>query len=220
MNKAPIFSLVNVSYSVKEKEILKSISLDIYPNVITCITGPSGSGKTTFIRLLNGLHSPTSGTIQYLNQSLENYDFRKLRKKVGMVFQTPVIISGTIKDNLTLSEKWHKTQNQLDRTYLTSILEKVGLDSLSLDQDAKDLSGGEQQRITFARVLINQPSVLLLDEPTANLDANQADRILDLIQSLTKEYHLTTIMISHDEMRVHQYGERFLKMTHGELTEV
>ena len=219
MNKTPIFSLSNVSYSIKGKVILNSISVDLYPHEITCITGPSGSGKTTFIRLLNGLHSPTSGTIHYLNQPLESFDFQNLRQKVGMVFQTPVIINGNIKDNLTIKEKWNKTQNQLDHSYLKSILEKVGLDSLSLDQDAKDLSGGEQQRINFARVLLNQPTILLLDEPTANLDANQADRILDLIQSLTKEYDLTTVMISHDEARVHQYGDRILKMSQGLLTE-
>jgi len=171
VNKTPIFSLSNVSYSIKGKVILNSISVDLYPHEITCITGPSGSGKTTFIRLLNGLHSPTSGTIHYLNQPLESFDFLYLRQKVGMVFQTPVIINGTVKENLAIKEKWNKTQTQIDHSYLKFILEKVGLNSISLDQDAKDLSGGEQQRINFARVLLNQPSVLLLDEPTANLDA-------------------------------------------------
>ncbi len=220
MNKSPIFLLKDVTYRIGDTSILDSISGQFYPNEITCITGPSGAGKTTLLRLLNGLQSPTSGTLLFLNQSIDKIDFRHLRKKVGLVFQSPVIIDGTIKDNLSVAKEWATNTNGFDDKNLTQSLQSVGLQGISLSQNAHDLSGGEKQRIQLARVLLNRPSVLLLDEPTANLDSDSATTILQLIQSLTNEYQLTTIMVSHDKSHVRQYGNRIFSIQNHTLTEL
>ena len=217
MTPSTLFSLSQVSFKIGEKSILNSIAFQVFQNELLCITGPSGAGKTSLIRLLNGLQSPSSGTLLFHGKTLSEMDFTLLRKKVGMVFQNPVILEGSVRDNLSLANRWAQSESGFQDTDLMLILDKVGLSAIPLEQNASDLSGGEQQRLNLARVLLNQPEVLLLDEPTANLDGKQADKILDLVRDLTQSYALTTVMISHDEARVRQYGDRILYMDQGKF---
>ena len=149
-----IFNIKNVGFSVDGLNILQDISLDIRPNNFIVLLGPSGSGKSTLLRMLNCLNSPTSGNIYFNNKLITGYDIAQLRQKVGMVFQSPTMINGTVKENLTMTQKWIKDGNIIADTELTQILEQVGLDSNFLDKDARSLSGGEQQRIALARVYI------------------------------------------------------------------
>lgn len=219
MSKKPIFKLSNVNFSVDGLNILNDISLEINPNDFMVLLGPSGSGKSTLLRLLNGLNSPISGEIKFHDEGILNVDHKQLRKKVGMVFQSPVMINGSVKDNLTLTHKWEKHSAVFNSEELTDILEKVGLNNDFLDKDAKSLSGGEQQRIALARVLLNKPEVLLLDEPTANLDPQLAVKILDLICKLSKDLKLTVLLVTHHHTEVEKYAKKVLFMVGGEIVE-
>lgn len=219
MTNKSIFNLDNVGFSVAELDILKNISLEIKHKDFMVLLGPSGSGKSTLLRLFNGLNSPTIGNVQFHGKSISLLDPKILRKKVGMVFQSPVMIGGTVKDNLILTQKWEKHNETLNDPVLISMLDQVGLNKEFLNKDAKSLSGGEQQRIAIARVLLNKPEVLLLDEPTSNLDPQLAVKILDLICKLSKNLNLTVILVTHHHNIIEKYAEQVLFMVAGEIVE-
>ena len=162
MKNSSIFKLKNVNYSVDELNILQDISLDIHQKDFIVLLGPSGSGKSTLLRMLNCLNSPTSGSIYFNDKLITEYDITLLRQKVGMVFQSPTMTNGIVKENLTMTQNWTKDGDIFSDKGLTEILEQVGLSSEFLNKDARSLSGGEQHRIALARVLLNNPKVLLL----------------------------------------------------------
>jgi putative ABC transport system ATP-binding protein len=214
-----IFDLKNVAFSVAELNILKDISLTIHKNDFMVLLGPSGSGKSTLLRLLNGLNSPTAGEIQFHSEDIFNTNPKELRKKVGMVFQSPVMVNGTVKDNLTIMQKWDKRMEDITEPELVIILEQVGLSATFLDKEAKSLSGGEQQRIALARVLLNKPEVLLLDEPTSNLDPQLAVKILKLICEISKKLDLTVVLVTHHHNTIEKYARQVLFMIEGKIVE-
>ena len=201
-----LFKLEKINFSVDGLNILQDISLDIRPSEFVALLGPSGSGKSTLLRMLNCLNSPTSGSIYFNDKPITDYDITLLRQKVGMVFQSPTMINGTVKENLTMTQKWTKDGDIFSDKGLTEILEQVGLSYDFLNKDARSISGGEQQRIALARTLLNQPEVLLLDEPTANLDPQLANKILKLIYQLYQDLKLTIILVSHDHQIIKQFA--------------
>ena len=214
-----LFNLENIGFSVDGLNILNNISLNINSTDFVVLLGPSGSGKSTFLRMLNCLNSPTSGIINFHDKPITEYDIALLRKKVGMVFQSPTMINGTVKENLTMTKKWIKDGSSFTEEELTEILEQVGLNSKFLDKDARSLSGGEQHRIALARVLLNKPEVLLLDEPTANLDPQLANKILKLVYQLYQDLKLTIILVSHDHQIIKQFAKRVAYLIGGEIIE-
>jgi len=169
--------------------------------------------------MLNCLNSPTSGDIIFDNKSINKYDITQLRQKVGMVFQSPTMINGTVIENLTLTQNWIKDGEAASESDLTEILEQVGLNSEFLNKDARSLSGGEQQRIALARVLLNKPEVLLLDEPTANLDPQLAQKILKLVYGLYQKLGLTVILVSHHHSAIKKFAKRVVYLVGGKIIE-
>ena len=169
--------------------------------------------------MLNCLNSPSSGDIFLDNKSLNEYDIVQLRQKVGMVFQSPTMINGTVIENLTLTQNWVKNGETASESDLIEILEQVGLNSEFLNKDARSLSGGEQQRIALARVLLNKPEVLLLDEPTANLDPQLANKILKLIYQIYQNFKLTIILVSHDHQIIKQFAKHIAYLIDGKIVE-
>jgi len=217
--KQSTFKIEKVSFSVDGLNILQDISLDIQQNDFTVLVGPSGSGKSTLLRMLNCLNSPTSGDIFFNGKLVNEYNITQLRNKVGMVFQSPTMINGTVKKNLTLTQNWVKDSESALESELIEILEQVGLNPEFLNKDARSLSGGEQQRIALARVLLNTPKVLLLDEPTANLDLQLANKILKLIHQLYQNFKLTIILVSHDHQIIKQFAKHVAYLIDGKIVE-
>ena len=189
------FKLESVSLQKQEKTILSSISLEIPASSIFILIGPSGSGKSSLLRLLNRLDAPTSGRILYKDQPIESYPVQELRKEVGMLFQHPVMINGTVRDNIALGHKLQK--KDLPEEKVLELIERVGLEKDLIDKDASVLSGGQKQRVALARTLANDPKVLLLDEPTSALDPGAVVQVRETLIQQAKR-GITLVWVTHD----------------------
>jgi len=170
MSHVVAFRLRGVCQRRHAHEVLQGIDLDVQAGRVTALIGPSGAGKTSLLRLLNRLDDPVRGEIAYLQRPVADYPVRDLRRRVGYVFQTPVLFPGTVRDNLLTAWSISGAQGPAPAFRLTEAMELAELDHSLLDRPGDQLSVGQQQRATIARVLMTSPEVLLLDEPTAALD--------------------------------------------------
>ncbi|MGE7862480.1 ABC transporter ATP-binding protein [Bacillus mobilis] len=202
-----MFILKDVTY----KDILHIPYLRIQKEKITCIIGESGSGKSTLLRMLNDLQSPTSGTIEYNGKLIADYPPIQLRRDVIMLGQTPPIFDGTIKDNLLmglrLSEKPFPNDDVLRSALTTVSLEK------NLEDNADSLSGGEKQRLAFARIVLMDPPVYLLDEPTSALDSDTERRVMKQFTVLAKEKQKTVIFITHSQQLPEEIADDIIEIS-------
>ncbi len=186
------FILNGVSCHRGGRRILHGISLDIADIETVSLLGPSGAGKTSLLRLLNGLDEYSEGTISFEGNELHDIPIRELRKTVGMVFQLPALFDSTVRENILFGPSlWGETADA------EALLHQVGLPGDLIDRPSNELSVGQQKRVSLARTLANNPHVVLMDEPTANLDAASAARILELVKSLRDEIGVAVIMVSH-----------------------
>lgn len=181
--------------NLKYESILDIKELRIKKQKITSIVGKSGSGKTSFLKMLNKMLTPNSGKIFYDGKNIKDINPIKLRREVAMLGQTPAIFPGSIRDNLLIGRKF-SNKSSLQDSKLVNLLEDLNLDK-SLNQDGDDLSGGEKQRIALARVILNDPKVFLLDEPSSALDNETEDLIINSIVKHSKENNKTLIMVTH-----------------------
>lgn len=201
MPSEPLFRFENVSVEGSSGVRLRNVSLEIPATGITVLLGPSGSGKSTLLRLCNRLETPTRGTISYRGASLAETDPLVLRRQVGMVFQQPVLFSGSVRDNLA------EANGQSDEERLRSVLARAALDESFLDRPAAELSGGEGQRVCLARTLMADPAVLLMDEPTSSLDGAAASRLERLGRSLADE-GMPVVWVTHDLAQMKRLADR------------
>ena len=179
---------------------LRGIDLDIPTGEVVAVVGPSGAGKTSLIRLLNRLDDPVAGTVAYHGAPIESILVRELRRRVGFVFQTPVMFAGTVADNLALARDLPRAAAGTPTVATTEpneALRLAGVDPALASRDAQALSGGERQRVSIARALMTGPESLLLDEPTSALDPEVADHIMTTVRTLADTMHLTVVMVSH-----------------------
>ncbi len=197
------------------KNILNIENLIIPHNKITCIIGESGSGKTTLLRMLNKLISPDKGTIFYNKIPLTEMDSIELRRQVVMLPQSPGIFKGTIKDNLLIGLEFSEKPMVSDEE-LTKILEIVNLKK-ALDNVAEKLSGGEKQRLALGRIILMNPDVLLLDEPSSALDEDTELMIIEKLVTYCKERDKTLIMVTHSKKIAHTFGDTLIKIKNGEI---
>lgn len=196
MTLLPAITFHEVSFETNETLILKRISGTIYKGQITTLIGPSGAGKTTLLKMCNGLISPTSGSIFIEEQPIESYDPAALRRFVGIALQSAPVLRKSVFDNLALPLTLQG--EKLSREMALESLDAVGLDATFLDRDATELSGGQKQKLSIARTLINKSSILLLDEITAALDPSSAREIEELVIKINKRYGVTIIWITHN----------------------
>lgn len=213
----PAIHFQQINFSVNELMILNNITGSIPKGRITTLVGPSGAGKTTLLKMCNGLLSPTSGTIFIDNQPITSYEPTALRRNVGIALQSAPMITGTVFDNLSLPRSLQG--DKLKKSEAIQYLEDVGLDKSFLQRPASELSGGQRQKVSIARTLINKSSILLLDEITSALDRQSALDIEALILTLNKKYNVTIIWITHNLQQALTIGHFTWVMMDGELIE-
>jgi len=216
MTKAIITTKKLVKTYDEKTPVLKDIDLELYEGEWTNIMGPSGSGKTTLLNILSCLDTPTSGTININGTELTGLSQNQLscfrRENVGLIFQQYHLVPYlTALENVMMAQYYHST---VDETEAKEALEKVGLGH-RLHHIPAHLSGGEQQRVSIARALINRPKILLADEPTGNLDQKNTALILDLFLKLHLEGH-TIVMVTHNP-EIGAMGDRLLKLVDGQI---
>lgn len=207
-----MFKLTNIKF----KNILDIPSL-VINKPITCIVGSSGSGKTTLLRMLNCLNLPDSGTIVYNGQELSKTDTIKLRRRVVMLGQTPVIYSGTIEDNLQIGLEFSK-RLPASRSAMKEVLERVELNK-PLTDNCANLSGGEKQRLCLARVMLMDADTYLLDEPSAALDKETELFIIDNFTKFVLENNKELIMVTHSEQIAEKFPDSIIRIEKGIVTE-
>lgn len=201
--------------NVKVKGILRLNQLVIHHEAITCVVGPSGSGKTTLLRLLNKMISPSSGTITYYNENLDSIDSITHRQEVVLLSQSPIMLEETIEDNLTVGTKYSNKELP-DKEALQAMMNKLQLHK-QLTDDAGSCSLGEKQRIALGRVLLMNPKVYLMDEPSASLDGDSESIIMDLIVNHTRENKQTLIMVTHNQQVADAYADYVIRLEDGEI---
>ncbi len=207
----------NVNYSAGGTTILKNISGFFPKGKITAIAGPSGSGKSTLFRLCNGLSSPDSGNIYILGKHINEYRPVELRRTVGLALQNAPMIDGTVMDNLSLPLELRG--KRLDEKEGKRLLSLVGLGEHFLMQNARDLSGGERQKVSIARTLVNRPKILLLDEITSALDRVSQQEIEKLVLTINREFGTTIVWITHNLDEAKAVGDYMWIMMEGEIAE-
>ena len=204
-----------------DHQVLKGINEHISKGEKVAIIGPSGSGKSTFLRCLNLLEEPTSGTITFEGVDITNpkNDINKLRARMGMVFQQFNLFPHmTVKQNITLAPTKLKlmTKAQADKKAL-ELLERVGLPDKA-NAYPKQLSGGQQQRIAIARALAMNPDVMLFDEPTSALDPEMVGEVLEIMKELADD-GMTMVVVTHEMGFAREVGTRVLFMDGGHILE-
>jgi putative ABC transport system ATP-binding protein len=207
-----------------EVKALRGASLDVYPGEFVAVTGPSGSGKSTFMHIVGCLDRPTSG--QYF---LDGRDVSKTskdelaivrNKKIGFVFQGFNLLSRTTAlDNVELPLLYNSGKNRMKsgerHRRAKEVLEIVGLGK-RMDHYPNQLSGGQQQRVAIARALINDPAILLADEPTGNLDTRTSIEVMDIFQRLNIERGITVVLITH-ETDIAEHATRIVRFRDGKI---
>jgi len=200
-------------------EILKGISASFEAGKTNLIIGQSGSGKTVFLKSLIGLHIPEQGTIEFdgrVNTKLTIEERRQLRQEIGMVFQGSALFdSQTVEDNVLFPLKMFTKQSKsemLDRA--NTVLKRVDLEN-SNKKLITELSGGMQKRVAIARAIVMNPKYLFCDEPNSGLDPQTAIIIDNLIQEITEEYQITTVINTHDMNSVMEIGEKIIFLKDG-----
>ena len=209
----------NLNKSFEEIKVLKGISTTFDKGKTNLIIGQSGSGKTVFLKCLLGLFSYNKGSISYDNEqftNLSDLEKRTLRSKIGMVFQGSALFdSMTILENVMFPLRMFTNQEEnemKDRAY--SVLKRVNLTNAALKMPS-EASGGMQKRVAIARAIVNNPKYLFCDEPNSGLDPKTAIVIDNLIQEITKEYGMVTVINSHDMNSVMEIGEKIIFLKNG-----
>jgi predicted ABC-type transport system involved in lysophospholipase L1 biosynthesis ATPase subunit len=200
---------------------LRGVSLEVRRGERVALLGKSGSGKSTLLNLLGGIDQPTRGTRQVAGRDLERLSGRELARfrclAVGMIFQSfNLIPSRTAVENVELPMIFAGRPVRQRRAEARSVLEAVGLGQ-RLHHRPAQLSGGEAQRVAFARALVNQPAILLADEPTGNLDSATAREIMDQLMEHVRARGTTLILVTHDEDLARSCTERVLRLKDGQL---
>ncbi|NEQ95735.1 MAG: ATP-binding cassette domain-containing protein [Cyanothece sp. SIO2G6] len=200
------------------KQVLYDINLDLPKGQIVIMTGPSGSGKTTLLSLIGGLRSLQEGSLNVLEQEivgLSKAQLVEVRRNIGFIFQMHNLF-----ESLTASQNVEMAVELLDnwrqkRQRAVEVLTSVGLGD-RIDYKPQALSGGQKQRVAIARALVNQPALILADEPTAALDHETGREVMKLLQALSREHDCTVLMVTHDN-RILDVADRIINLVDGRL---
>jgi tungstate transport system ATP-binding protein len=213
------YSIEGISKAYAGREVLRIDQLDIERGKILALVGPSGAGKSTLLRILNFLEPPSVGRVRY-----GDFDYGPgseaplaTRRQVTTVSQRPVLLNRPVLANVQFGLKLRGLRDSAEQ--VTAALQQVGLAHLARQQ-ARTLSGGEAQRVALARAMVLQPAVLLLDEPTANLDPYNVGLIEQIVRGLNQERQTTLVLVTHNIFQAHRLAHRIGFMLDGRLIEV
>lgn len=214
-----VYSLRQVTRAYGARVVLDVEALDILPGEVLALVGPSGAGKSTLLRLLNFLEPPSSGSLTYQGVAVSPGQPLPLalRRSVTTVFQRPMLLDRSVWDNVTLGLRLRGQRNA--RVQTEQALEAVGLAALAR-ASARTLSGGEAQRVALARALVLQPAVLLLDEPTANLDPANVGLIESIARTLNQQHSTTLVLVTHNVFQARRLAHRVAFLLDGRVVEV
>jgi putative ABC transport system ATP-binding protein len=213
-SKPAILRAEGLGRSVPGKVLVEDATFELLAAETLAIVGPSGSGKTSLLRLLNRLDEPSSGAVY-----LDGLDYRQivprdLRRRVGMVMQRPYLFPGTVADNLRFGPR--QRGEVLSDARIEELLTGVGLGGYA-SRDVANLSGGEAQRVSFARTLANSPEVLLLDEPTSALDEDSKGDVEKIILQIRHEQGIPCVLVTHDAAQAVRLAQRALVLENGRI---
>ncbi len=217
MNAGEIFRLEQVRKVYGRREVLAVEELSIFRGEILGLVGPSGAGKSTLLRLLNFLEPPTSGCIYFQGNCYDGRVPLAVRRRITTVFQRPLLLEGTVAYNVAYG--LYLRGRRSSRKRVAEILEQVGLGSLA-GEPARTLSGGEAQRVALARALILEPEVLLLDEPTANLDPYHVALLEEIVCRQHRAHGTTIVWVTHNVFQARRVAHRVGLLLDGQLVEV
>ena len=212
MEEAPsaCIQVEDVSLVRGGRRVLEGVNAAFDRAVVTAIVGPSGAGKTSLLRCLNRLEEPDEGRVLLEGDDIRSLDPTDLRRRVGMIFQTPVLFEGGVRANLTYG------MDSVPDEKLTQALDAVGIATSFLDRESSALSVGQAQRVCIARALVRRPEVLLLDEPTSALDFKAAARIESLIGTLV-DGGLSLILVTHNLDQAKRVARRAVLVVDGRV---
>lgn len=209
----------NLSLSIGGKHILRNLNLEVRDGEIMALVGPSGAGKTTLLRIINMLDGQYEGKVIINGAVAGTSDNMGLRRSMAMVFQKPVVFSMSVYDNVAYGLRLRSVPKaEIDQSVkdVLTLLDMAGRER----EYARHLSGGEAQRIAFARAYVLKPKLLLLDEPTANLDRNNVAIIEKAIKNVNERYGTTVVLVTHSLHQARRLAGRIAFMMDGELIEI
>ena len=219
MKTETLYHIKDLRKCYEERCILQLQHLEIFRGEILGLVGPSGAGKSSLLRMLNFLEPPTEGTIEF-----EGFTYRsgleaplEIRRRVTTVFQRPVLLNRSVWDNVAFGLELRGNRDA--KSEIQSALEKVGLANLAR-QRARTLSGGEAQRVALARALVLKPDILLMDEPTANLDPANVAIIEQIAADLNKDSGTTLVLVTHNIFQAKRLAHRVAFIYEGQLIEL
>jgi len=197
------------------------VSVEIVEGEFVALLGASGSGKSSLLNLIAGLDSPTSGKVVVAGQNLRGMSRNALAKyrrhTVGMVFQAFNLVPAmSVFENVELPLRFAEVERSKRQKLVSNALERVGLEERALHRPV-ELSGGEQQRVALARALINNPRILLADEPTGNLDSKTGTEVMELIRGLNESLNMTVILVTHERDLAETYAARMISLADGKV---
>jgi len=199
--------------------VLQDVSFDVAGGEFVSIVGKSGAGKTTLIRMIMGLEKPTSGQVMFGDLSVGDAtlpELQGMRRQIGSIFQDyRLFATKTVYENVAYILEVEGKENDEINTEVPKVLETIGLKHRA-DNFPRELSGGEQQRLAIARALINQPKVILADEPTGNLDPYNSYEVISLLEKINKTGK-TVILLTHDRAVVNKLGKRVITLEDGKM---
>lgn len=212
--------ITGLTHRYGTREVLKGVDLSIARGEVFALIGPTGAGKTTLLRIIDLLEAPTSGEVHFDEKPIPSSGRQRLemRRRMSFIHQKPQLFSSSVYDNVACGLRWRGEEEDGTSNKVRSILETVGLEGYD-GRGASTLSGGEAQRVALARALVLEPEVLLLDEPTANLDPLSAAKIERLIRQIAGQRVTTMIMATHDMSQGQQLADRIGVLVDGKLVQ-
>ena len=211
-----MFQLQGLRKDYGERTVLDLDELSVRAGEVLALVGPSGAGKSTLLRLLNFLETPTAGVIRYAGAEVSGTASLTLRRQITTVFQRPLLQRASVRENV---EYGLRLRGLRPDSMVDAMLAEVGLSAFAR-QPARQLSGGEMQRVALARALVIQPRVLLLDEPTANLDPYNVGLIEDIVRRQNAERGTTVVLVTHNIFQAKRLAQRTGLLLGGKLIEL